>query len=92
MYTAGLINREVHRSSKFDDIIGEFKAGIDLITTHSELKDHCGKFLKACIEQGGAIAIAARTHQNDWREVGMEDVWIRRIKNNTLKNLLVITS
>ena len=72
MYTAGLINKEIHRSPKFDDIIGEFKAGIDLITTHSELKDHCAKFLKACIEQGGAIAIAARTLQNDWREVGME--------------------
>lgn len=72
MYTVGLINKEVQKSPKFDDIIGEFKAGMELRTTHSELKDHCAKFLKACIEQGGAIAIAARTLQNEWREVGME--------------------
>ena len=72
MFTVGLINRDVQKSPKFDDIIGEFKAGIDLITIHSELKDHCADFLKACIEQGGAIAKAARTLQNDWREVGME--------------------
>ena len=58
----------MQRSPKFDDITGEFKAGINLITRHSELKDHCAKFLKACIKQDGAIAIAARVLQSDWRE------------------------
>ena len=72
MYAAGVISNEVQRSPSFNGIIDEFKAGMSFITEQSELKDYCTKFLRVCIDIKGAIAMAARALQKDWKEVGME--------------------
>ena len=72
MFAAGLINSETQRSPSFNGIIDEFKAGMSFMTERSELEDHCTKFLRACIDIRGAIAMAARALQKDWKEVGME--------------------
>ena len=71
-FAAGLISSEAHWSPSFNGIIDEFKSGMSFITERSELEDHCTKFLRACIEIRGAIAMAARALQKDWKEVGME--------------------
>ena len=72
MFAAGLISSEVQRSPSFNGIIDEFKSGMSFVTEKSELENHCIKFLRACIEIRGAIAMAARALQKDWKEVGME--------------------
>ena len=72
MYAAGLISNETQWSPSFKGIIDEFKAGMSFITERSELEDYCTKFLRACIDIRGAIAMAARALQKDWKEVGME--------------------
>ena len=72
MFSAGLISSEAHWSPSFNGIIDEFKSGMSFITERSELEDHCTKFLRACIEIRGAIAMAARALQKDWKEMGME--------------------
>ena len=72
MFAASLISNEVQRSPSFNGIIDEFKAGMSYITEQSELEDHCIKFLRACTDERGAIAKAARTLQKDWKESGME--------------------
>ena len=72
MFAAGLISNEIRRTPSFDGIIDEFKAGMSYITEQSKFGDHCTKFLRACIDEGGAIAMAARTLQKDWKEVGMK--------------------
>ena len=72
MFPAGLVNDEDQQSPSFNGIINEFKSGMIFIMEQSELEDHCIKFLRACIEIRGSIAMAARALQKDWKEVGME--------------------
>ena len=72
MFSAGLISSEVQRSPSFNGIVDELKSGMSFITERSELENYCTKFLRACIEIRGAIAMAARALQKDWKEVGMD--------------------
>ena len=69
MFTNSLISDDVHRSPTFQSIFDEFTAGMEVTTT---LKDHCLKFITACTDVGGPIAMAGDKLQKDLINKGMK--------------------
>ena len=69
MFSAGLINREVQRAPTFDDIIGEFEAGMSFKKDHTQLQEYAKMFLSILNDMGGSFACASDVLRNEWTEI-----------------------
>ncbi|XP_019857860.1 PREDICTED: uncharacterized protein LOC109586131 [Amphimedon queenslandica] len=62
----GIITREVQKTSTYDSMVGSFTSGLSLYHNHSELEEHCIRFLKALSNVGGPVNQAAYMIQKEW--------------------------
>ena len=68
LFQAGIITQDIHRSPKYDDIIGCFLAGLNFICERSDLQGQCDKFLTALSNVGGPVALASDMIQREWKQ------------------------
>ena len=69
MYSVGLVSIGVQKKPTFDGIIGEFLAGMDFQSSHTDLQEYLGKFLSCFNKVGGSFAAASRVLQNEWTDI-----------------------
>ena len=69
MLAAELIGSEAQETPTFDNIIGEFMAGMSFIMTHTELQEYVVKFLEILNKIGANFARAANVLQKEWTEI-----------------------
>ena len=72
MYSTNLITTAVNRSPTFNDIIDDFKSAMLFMREHSQLKDHCAKFLSVFTKLGSGFTVAASSLRGEWIDVGIQ--------------------
>ena len=74
MFAAELISSEAQKTPTFDNIIGEFMAGMSFIMTHTELQEYVVKFLEILKKIGGSFARASNVLQKEWTKIIKEEL------------------
>ena len=69
MYSVGLISNGVKETPTFDGIIGEFIAGMNFQSSHTDLQEYLGKFLSCFNKVGGSFAAASKVLQDEWADI-----------------------
>ena len=69
MLAAELISSVAQETPTFDNIIGEFMAGMSFVMTCIELQEYVVKFLEILKKIGANFARAANVLQNEWTEI-----------------------
>ena len=73
MYSHGLISEPTKDAANFNDMMREFKSGMNFIRDGQKLVKHCELFLQSLAKQRGPPIHAAR---------GIAEVWIEHIHRN----------
>ena len=68
MYSHGLISESTKDTANFNDIIREFKSGMNFIHDGQELVKYCQLFLQSLTEQGGPCEQAAHHIAKEWTD------------------------
>ena len=68
LYAADLISNGVRDSHSMEEIISEFKSGLECQGTVPQIQEHCQKFLKSFIAVRGSYATRARALHKAWIE------------------------
>ena len=69
MYCVGLVSIGVKETPTFDAIIGEFLAGMDFQSSHTDLQKDLVKFLSCFNKVGGSFATASKVLRNEWTDI-----------------------
>ena len=67
MYSHGLISETTKDTANFNDMMREFKSGMDFIRDHKLVK-HCQLFLQSLAKQGGPLKDAASSIAEEWTD------------------------
>ena len=68
MYSHDLISKPTKDAANFNDIIREFKSGMNFIHDGQKLVKHCQLFLQSLAKQGGPYKRAASYIAEEWTE------------------------
>ena len=74
MFAAELISSGAQETPTFDNIIGEFKAGMNFMMTHTELQEYVVKFLEILKNMGGSFARASNVLQKELTKLIKEEL------------------
>ena len=68
MYSHGLISETTKDTANFNDMMREFKSGMDFIRDGHKLLKHCHLFLQSLVKQGGPHKRAASSIAEEWTD------------------------
>ena len=66
MYSHSLISETTKDTANFNDMMREFKSGMDFIRDGHKLVKHCQLFLQSLVKQGGPHKRAASSIAEEW--------------------------
>ena len=66
MYSHGLISEKTKDTANFNDMMREFKSGMNFIRDGKKLVKHCQLFLQSLVKQGGPYRNAASCLAEEW--------------------------
>ena len=66
MYSRGLISEPTKDVANFNDVMREFKSGMNFIRDGQKLVEHCQLFLQSLAKQRGPYKLAADSIAEEW--------------------------
>ena len=68
MYSHGLISEPTKDAANFNDMMREFKSGMNIIRDGQKLVKHCQLFLQSLVKREGPLKDAASSIAEEWTD------------------------
>ena len=75
-FQAKLISGGDRDNSTPENILKEFREGMDWIRNQSDMEDHCKKFLEVFNRIGGTFILAAKSLKEDWCKAAKQELGV----------------